>query len=201
MTTSAAPVGPSTATSRDRHYARGRVVAAARALFAEAGVRPTTMTHVARRVGTSRQTVYNLFLGRRELVEAAVLTRIEELADAVNWPKGDLVATFTETSVTIVEALREDGELRVLLGEGSPITLHEALWMDSVRARSELFFRPWFARAREEGRLRDDVSEESISDWLDTVYGSMVLRTTMEPEDMRRLVERFVLPSILRAPA
>lgn len=204
MTASDAHPLPSGGTSRDRSDARDRVIAAARGVYRAKGVRRATMEDVARAHGTSRQTVYKLFLGRRELVEAAAAARIAELADEITggeWGKDDLVPAFVHASVTVVRRIREDAELRSLLGEGSPVTLHEALWLDEVRARGLSFWSAWFTRARRAGLLRADVSEARVSDWLQTIYASLILRDGLGDAAAREIVEDFVLPSVLTADA
>jgi AcrR family transcriptional regulator len=196
---------PSRGTSRDRSDARDHVVAAARSVYRAKGVRRATMEDVARAHGTSRQTVYKLFLGRRELVEASVAARVGELADEITggeWGDGaDTVSAFVHASVTVIRRIREDAELRDLLAEGSPVTLHEALWLDEVRARGLAFWTAWFDRARAAGVLRRDLPESALSDWLQTIYASLILRDPLDDDGAREIVERFVLPSILTAGA
>lgn len=193
---------PVPTSSEARVAAREHVLRAARACFLATGVRRTTMEAVARSAGTSRQVVYKLFLGRRELVEAAVAERIAELADELatgRWGGGATVEIFTSVSVAVIEGIRADHELGVLLGDGSPLTLHEALWMESVAQRGLRFWLPWFERARSEGLLRDDLSDSDLSDWLQTIYASIILRRNMAPGDERALIERFVLTSLAMA--
>lgn len=158
------------------------------------------MEDVARNAGATRQFVYKLFLGRRELVEAAVSERVTEIADEItaeHWETDDLAASFTEASIEVINALRDDHELGVLLAEGSAITLHEALWLGGIKDRNQKFWVPWLERARGEGLLRDDVSTQDLADWLETVYASMILRTTMNSDEERFQIERFVLPSLM----
>lgn len=188
------------ATAQTRSAARYQVLVAARQCFLTIGVRRTTMASVARAAQTTRQVIYKLFLGRRELVEAAVAERITELADEIvlrHWTTDSLIESFTAASIEVIDRIRDDDELGVLLDEGSPITLHEALWMDAIIDRNQKFWIPWLEQARGEGLLRDDVSTQDISDWLETVYASMILRTSMNTNDKRFQIEKFVLPAML----
>lgn len=188
------------ATSQTRNAARKQVLSAARQGFLEKGVRKTTMEDVARLAGTTRQIVYKLFLGRRELVEAAVAERITELADVIaahHWETGDVMESFTAASIEVIDSIRDDPELGVLLEAGSPITLHEALWLSGIKDRNQKFWVPWIERVRGEGLLRDDVSTLDLADWLETVYASMILRTTMDSAEKRFQIEHFVLPSLM----
>jgi AcrR family transcriptional regulator len=182
-----------------RAEARDHVLRAARRCFQDTGVRRTTMEAVARAAGLSRQTVYKLFLGRRELVEAAVAARIGELADeiAARYADGSSLAEgFVAASVEVIEGIRGDHELATLLGEGSPVALHEVLWLEPIAQRGVRFWRPWLQRARAEGALRPEITDEDLSDWLQTVYASLILRRGLGPAGQRAVIERFVLPSI-----
>jgi AcrR family transcriptional regulator len=180
------------------------VLTAARACFARDGVRATTMEDVAREAGVSRQLVYKLFLGRRELVEAAVSARTSEIADAIAEEYDtealrrarDLANTFIAASVAVIERLRADEELAVLLAPGSPVTLHEALWSDELTARGERFWLPMLEQARAQKLLRVDLSVAELSEWLRTVYTSMILRPILDPDSEHRVIERFVRTSL-----
>lgn len=157
------------------------------------------MSDVAEQAGVTRQAVYKLFLGRRELVEAAIGERVAEIADALaakNWDEDDLIESFTSVSVAVIENLRDDRELAVLLGEGTPTTLHDALWTNPVVHRGLSFWAPWLRRARQRGLVRNDLSDHELSDWLQTVYTSMVLRRDLSVADERALIQRFVLASL-----
>src|ERR1700761_7615477 len=101
-----------------RDVARSQVLEAARRCFRRDGLRANTMEDIARAAQTSRQTVYKYFSGRRELIEAAIAVRIGELADeilALDWTTMTLVEAFVARTAAIVQSMRDDPELRVLL--------------------------------------------------------------------------------------
>jgi AcrR family transcriptional regulator len=187
-----------------RFRAREEVLTAARACFSRDGVRATTMEDVAREASVSRQLVYKLFLGRRELVEAAVSARTTEIADAIAEEYDiealrrakDLANTFVAVSVAVIGSLRADRELGVLLAPGSPLTLHEALWSDELTERGERFWLPMLEQARAQGLLRADLSLPELSDWLRTVYTSMILRPDLDPAEEQDTIQRFVQTSL-----
>jgi AcrR family transcriptional regulator len=183
----------------ERTDAREQVLAAARDCFLRNGIRKTTMEDVAVAAGTTRQLVYKLFFGRKELVQAAIVARFVEIAgriSAAEWTHGSLEEAFTRGSLAVIEGVRDDHELSVLLGEGSPLALHEVVWLDSVARGALRFWAPWLDRARREGLLRDDISDADIAGWLQTVYPSLILRRGLDRAEERRLIEHFVLTSL-----
>lgn len=160
------------------------------------------MSDVAQECGVSRQLVYKLFLKRRELIEAAVVERISELADELtpdDWSYGPEAEEFLSVSVAVIRRMRSDSELQVLLGDGSPVSLHEVLWTDAVRERGVRFWLPWLQAARRSGMLRLDIADDDMADWLQTVYASIILRRSLDPESERAMIERFVLTSLSMA--
>ncbi len=186
-----------------RSEVRGRILTAARALFRTAGLRGVTMTDVARASGCSRQLVYKVFFDRRELILAAAVDRITEIADAAT-PSGDLVGSqftdaFVELSIHIIETLRNDGELSTLFGDGSPVTAHEALWAPELVDRALQFWHPWLDYGRTHGVLRNDLTNRDLADWLHTVYASIILRRNIPPAEERSMIQRFVMTSLAMA--
>lgn len=188
--------------SQARVRVQRQILDAARECFRTKGVRKTTMADVAEVSGCTRQLVYKVFLGRRELIETAAAARVIELAESLTpkrWAREPDVEQFVATSVAIIEGVRSDPELEVLLGDKSPVTLHEVLWMDSVRRSGTQFWLPWLRRARQAGLLRDDFGDDELSDWLQTVYASIVLRRNIGADEERTMIKRFVLTSLTMA--
>lgn len=161
------------------------------------------MTDVAAAAHCSRQMVYKVFFDRRELILAAVVDRIVEIADAAT-PSEDVAGApftdaFVELSIRIIETLRTDPELVTLFGDGSPVTAHEALWAPELVDRALRFWQPWLDYGRTHGVLRDDLSNRDLADWLHTVYASIILRRNIPPDQERQMVERFVMTSLALA--
>jgi AcrR family transcriptional regulator len=194
---------PSVVQQSARDIARGQVVKAARECFRRDGLRVTTMEHIAKAAGTSRQTVYKCFSTRLELIGAAVADRIWELADDIDardWDEDDLIDALVKRASATVEDIRNDPELAILLGEDSPMTLHQALWQRAVRQRGLRDWQPWLRQARRAGLLRGDVTDDDIYEWLQTVLTSIILRPDADPEHQRALIETFLVDSMLPRP-
>lgn len=187
-----------TATSA-REIARGQILKAARECFRREGLRATTMDDVAKAAGVSRQTVYKSFASRRDLINAAIAERISELADDIlgqTWGEQSLIETFIQRATAVVDAVGSDAELALLLGEDSPVTLHQALWQPSVHDRGFRDWQPWLRQARREGVVRSDVTDADIYEWMQTVLTSLILRPDPDPEHRRALIEVFLVDSL-----
>lgn len=190
-----------------RAAVRQTVLQSARELFHTKGVRHVTMADVARAAGCTRQMVYKVFFDRRELILAAAVDRIVEIADAASiggrapaqMSDAAFHRAFVETSVQVIEALRTDPELSQLVGEDSPVSLHETLWSQELVDRALRFWEPWLTTGRAHGLLRDDLTNSDMADWLHTVYASIILRRNIPREQERSMIERFVLTSLAMA--
>jgi AcrR family transcriptional regulator len=190
---------PAVSSASARELACGQILKSARECFQRQGLRATTMEGIARAAGTSRQTVYKLFATRLDLVGAAVADRISELADDIlarTWNDGSLWDAFVNRACAVVEDIRNDQELSVLLGDDSPMTLHQALWQPVVRQRGLSDWQPWLREARRAGFVRADVTDEDIYEWLQTVLTSIILRPDPDPAHQRALIETFLADSL-----
>jgi AcrR family transcriptional regulator len=190
---------PASVPNSPREIARGEILKAARDCFSRNGIRVTTMEEIAKAVGVSRQTVYKSFATRLDLINAAVAERISELADDIlsrSWDEGALIDTFVRRATAVVDDIRRDDELAILMGEDSPLTLHQALWQPAVHDRGLRDWQPWLRQARKEGLIRSDVTDTDIYEWLQTVLTSLILRPDPDPEHQRTLIEVFLVNSL-----
>ncbi|MDQ1493355.1 MAG: hypothetical protein QOD57_3009 [Actinomycetota bacterium] len=159
------------------------------------------MEDIAQAAGTSRQVIYRFFSGRGEVVEAAIVERIKELAAALAEPLGDY-STFAdamvEVSLATIEAARNDVELQGLFEDTGGIRLHHILAgpYPPVADLVIEFWRPWFERARRSGELRRDVSDAELVEWIRGVYLMLILRDDVDVEREREILRRFLLPSL-----
>jgi len=182
-----------------RGLSRGLILAAARECFRRDGLRVTTMDVIAKAVGVSRQTMYKNFATRLELINTAIAERISELADDIlsrTWNEASMIDTFIRRASAIVDTVSRDAELAMLLGEDSPVTLHQALWQQSVHDRGFHDWQPWLRQARREGIIRADVTDAEIYEWMQTVLTSLILRPDTDPQRQRMLIEVFLVDSL-----
>ena len=185
----------------EREETRSRILSAARERFRRNGVQKTTMEDVAKAAGTSRQVLYRFFSGRGEIVEAAIVERIREMAASLAEDL-DRFPTFAEAMVEVslatIEAARHDEELQGLFENTNGIRLHHVLAGPhaAVADLVEEFWRPWFERARQKGELREDVDDADLVEWIRGVYLMLILRDDVDADREREILQRFLLPSL-----
>ncbi|MGH9079787.1 MAG: TetR/AcrR family transcriptional regulator [Acidimicrobiales bacterium] len=159
-----------------------RLVAAAREVFAEAGV-GAAMEAIARKAGVGVGTLYRNFPQRIDLVEAVYSTDVKELSEAAKtavatlepWPA--LVAFFEAF-------VRYARTKRTLLGE-----LQQAFEKNpALRSHSRELINAAFGlvidRAREAGAIRDDIDGSDVTQLVSPVCTNPAIPT----EQVERLV-------------
>lgn len=185
-----------------RERSRARILAAARQCFKRQDPRRVTMEDVARAAGTGRQALYRYFSGRDELVEAAIVARVGELADVLK-VAADLHPNFetavVEISVATVEAARNDEELHRLFEASSGLHLNHLLagQVPAVQEIALRVWRPWFDRGRVNGAMRLDVTDEDAIEWIQGTYATMILRDDMEVGREREMLRLFLVPALI----
>lgn len=138
---------------------RARLLAAARAVFAERGL-DATMDEVARRAGVGVGTAYRRFRNRDDLIAALFEERLEEfmgclddaLADRDPWRA---LSGFLERSMEMQAEDRGFKELLLRSAEGRER-------MREFRAHIRPLVRELVQRARDAGELRPDVVEDDV---------------------------------------
>lgn len=181
---------------------RDAIVEAARRCYLRYGVAKTTIEDVAEAAGISRTTLYRRFPGHTGLLEAAIRARTVEIAvelqkildRAKSFPEALL-----EVSMATIELTRSDEEFRTLTGRGSGFPVHDILIGSGMSIHNEVreFFAPAFAEARAAGELREGITDDEIVEWLSSVWISFILRDELDTKAARRMLEVFMLPSLL----
>lgn len=190
----------------DRRRPRGRipddVIRAAREKFLRYGVNRTTMADVARDVGISRQAMYEYVASRSDLVDAVLLQRIREIADALKPLSNDSVSFadgFIETSVAAIETARSDEELMNIVTTGPSDRIQDVVTgpFPEVHEIVDNLLGPILQRGQRAGQLRTDKSLTEMIDWIRVVYLIMISQPVPENNDVRRMVSDFLLPSLM----
>jgi len=160
------------------------------------------MHDIAKESGIGRTGVYRLGLTRREITEAAIVTRLRELGEGIR-PIADRDAPFDEllleTSIATVDAARSDPELRHLLDTTATVSLHRLITGHESAMQGIVLdvLGPMLRRARDGGEIRPEVSDDRAVEWLRGVYLMLILREDLDADAEKALVADFVLPSLV----
>lgn len=185
--------------------ARDRILDAARDVFAEQGVRQTSVDEVAARARCSRGTVYRYF-GTRDGLRLAFILRE---AQRLHMRLADHVSGLANPGEVIVQGMafalaevRKDPTLAVWFepdAQGTTLLLagrSQALFAMAVRFVDHLL-----QPAATVGVLRRDVSREQTAEWLMRAMFSLLTvqgPAARSPEEEQAYLRAFVLPSVLR---
>ncbi len=188
-----------------RDEPRGRILEAARSLFAAHGSDDVTMAEVANEAGVARATVFNHFGSKHALVEGIteeVLDSYQRLLDSAladrETPTPQIVRALFEWMGTGIEedrrfhraVFREIAKLGLGLDEGGPGQRARLANLDGM---TQLLLR---------GQARGELTREHRAEDLGSALGSLVYGTITHwlyddaseplPERMRRAAEVFL---------
>jgi AcrR family transcriptional regulator len=149
----------------DAERNRDKILAAARAAFAEPGVQ-VSMAEVARRAGVGMATLYRNFPGRRELLEALYTDEVDAICaaarDAAGGTPGEILAAWLYRFAAFFTSKHHiAGELLA----DSDNSNRNAIFSQS-RARVLAAGRPLLAAAQRSHEVRDDLTLEQILDMV-----------------------------------
>jgi AcrR family transcriptional regulator len=156
-----------------------KILAAARDLLGEVGIRRTSVDAVAKRAAVSRGTVYLYFTDKQALVSATLLRNSDTLRNQLA-ERLDLVGPLCEQLAVAAEfsVLPQPGGLIAMLREREPellalIVLTEShSWIN----KSAQFWRPRLQAAQERGELRTGLDLDAAAEWVArTLYTASVV--------------------------
>ena len=164
---------------------RDKILAAARAAFADPGVE-VSMAGVARRAGVGMATLYRNFPGRRELLEALFEEEVESICEAAESAVGEtpgtvLAAWLRQFFAFATTKHHVATELLAHSDRSNPV-------FSESRARVLVAGRPLLAAAQRVGEVRDGLALEQILDMViaiaaihgDIRYVEPILRAALD---------------------
>lgn len=168
----------------DAERNRERILAAARAGFAEPGA-PLSMAEVARRAGVGMATLYRNFPGRRDLLEALYTDQVDAVcaaATSVDGSPSDRFLAWVHHFASFIASKHEIAAELLAQAEGpGPV-------LDRSRERVLAAGRPLLATAQDAGEIRRDLSLEQVLDMViavsaihgDPDYSRPILTTALD---------------------
>ena len=176
----------------DAERNRDKILAVARAAFADPAEAEVSMAEISRRAGVGMATLYRNFPGLRELLEALFIDEVNAVCQAAEAAQtaqtagdqapGAVLATWLRRFFAFITSKRHiASELLEHTESGDPI-------FGNNRARVLAAARPLFAAAQEAGEIRDDLTLEQALDMIiaiatvraDARYIEPILQTALD---------------------
>ncbi len=169
----------------DAERNRGKILAAARAAFADSEAE-VSMAEVSRRAGVGMATLYRNFPGRRELLEALYTDEVDAICEAAETVDGEtpgaVFMAWLHRFFAFFNSKRHiASELLTHVDSSNPV-------FNENRARVLAAGRPLLVAAQHTHEVRDDLTLEQILDMIiavaaihgDTGYLEPILQTTLD---------------------
>jgi AcrR family transcriptional regulator len=174
---------------RDARENRDRILAAARAAFAELGVE-ASVEEIAARAGVGIGTLYRRFPTKDELIGAVFEEHLEQIASAAEsaLEQDDAWAAFLGYLAYVVELQATDRGISEILGAHP----HTETLVAQARTRLRPLVQELVARAQASGQLRPDVVYEDVSVLLWTTGRVVDATRDVEPAFWQRYLALLV---------
>jgi AcrR family transcriptional regulator len=196
-----------TSKNADAQEARERILDAASRCFDRIGVPKTTVVDVAREAKITRTTLYRYFESREAIVVGVMLreTRYfrEQLLEALSGI--DDVGEFIVEGILFCLREAPKRPLHIYLSGGEASNLMGRLFLSS----EQLFevgielLQPLFEPAQEQGLLRDGIELSTLLEWASRITLSYLTTPSSriaDEEEMRKLLQRLLLPAVMANP-
>ncbi|WP_077032921.1 TetR/AcrR family transcriptional regulator [Pelomonas sp. KK5] len=190
------------ATAAPKATVRDRLIAAAYSCFDRYGLQKTTMDDVAVAAGCSRQTVYNNFATKADIITAICEIEAAKLNETVMRSvrtKRTLEGKITESIMATLRLGITNPYIRRLI-EPADIRQRATDPSDPIHAAQRERWAPLLVPAIEDGRIAPDLQLDEIVAWLTMAQMMLVLRFDLEQLDkseIERLVRRFIIVPLL----
>jgi AcrR family transcriptional regulator len=161
------------------------------------------MEDVAERAGMSRQHLYRSVASRPELLELALLARVEEIVqelEAGTDPSPpDVAEAIVDYLRGVIDLGRHDDEFIALADAVPRLSLNALLTGESspINAMAARSFVPLLDAARERGLLREHLDDDIIVTSIQGVVTFLTPQTDLPPERQDKLIRWFVVPGII----
>ncbi|MEU7861253.1 helix-turn-helix domain-containing protein [Nonomuraea sp. NPDC049141] len=163
MTPDQPPRPPAPSRRADAERNRDKILAAARAAFAEPGAQ-VSMAEVSRRAGVGMATLYRNFPGRRELLEALYVNEVDAICAAAVHVEGEtpgaVLAAWLHRAFAFFTSKHDIASELLAQSDGDNPVFNES------RSRVLAAGRPLLAAAQEARDVRADLTLEQVLDMI-----------------------------------
>lgn len=184
---------------------QARILDAANQVIAKVGYKRLRMDAVARGSDITRQTIYNYFPNKAQLVTAVLLREgslVNERAKQILPPGVDGAALLSAAMIALIDTARANPIFQGMFEEGSVEYINDiAEHSAAIGGMMHDYWGPVLDRLDAAVALRGDVSRERIEWWLSHLYRSMLFRPAADLDnraELDALIRDFVVPSVLK---
>lgn len=178
-----------------------RIIAAARDCFERQGFKKTKIEHIADAVGVARQTVYNHFTSKQDIIDHIAYREMRKVQDDLRKKiahRSNFADHVTEVILQSVLLSLENPYLSQISGdpEATPLSKGSGLFFEWRTER----WRSTLDAGRAADQLRPDLSNEQIVEWFSFSQWSLLLRMTQSPmsvPQLRAFIREFMVESVL----
>src|SRR6185369_16291677 len=170
--------------------------------FMRRGVSETTMAHIARAHGVSRQTVYRMFASRGDLLQYIIVDRVREQGESefptfANYKS--LAEALIEGSILGLSLVRGDSLLKKIVQEPGDHSIDQFMFRGSEVIQNMMLklWKPVLNRARATGELRPGLSNEQVVEWIRNVHALLTFRDDYDDAKLREVLQEFLVPSLV----
>ena len=163
------------------------------------------MIDIAEEAGASRQSIYRFFPDRSELIQYILDQRITDVALSLKAKFEQfrsIEEVLVEGSIVSLKTAQEDHLLETIMNHAADHDVEQFMLRGTSAINNAMNFvwSPALDKAKAEGRISPDLSNDYILEWVRHVHSTIRLRDDLKESQRRRMLQDFLVPSIVRGP-
>ena len=189
--------------SSTQRTSKENIVEAALRCFKQYGPQRTSMADIAEEAGVSRKTLYRVFEDRTALIEHILYQRLMRLSKKLSnvFDKFDnLEEALVEASIIFVAAARRDKLFHEIVQKDTNQRVEQYLLQprDKVKKAMVAGWSPIVNKARGDGLVRDNLTNERIVEILASVHSLLLIRDDYSKADQKALLQDILVPAVMK---
>jgi AcrR family transcriptional regulator len=180
------------------------ILKAAESCFERNGLRRTSMVEIADAAGVSRQTIYNTFENKRELLAAFLERQAQRAYGAASQRldlDGPMDRLLVEAELALLRASRSRRYRRILLDpDALDLTSDAIRRSDRIHSIARGYWAPCLEQLNAAGRLRPGLDIDRAVEWLQLMHLLVVAHPELfgSDEEISRTYAEFVTQALSR---
>lgn len=186
-----------------KRSSKSNITEAAIRLFESEGAQNVSMEDIAIGAGVSRKTLYRVFNDRLDLIERILNIRFTDLSSKMRKKMStitDIEEALVECSAYAVTIGLRDKLIRNIVEHETDHRLDQFLMAGNegiLQGLGEIWF-PVLDTGREEGRVRDNLSNRRIIEIIVGMHAFLLMRDDYGRKERRAFLQDVLVPAILK---